>query len=207
MTLPDGIILDLNLETGEVSSGDSVESDFTAYSNDDPRLCAISINTVSEYHLGQWRCDISVEEQIPEVGYIALLNNTMGFVRDVRLPRHALPESYNLTLIPFIEENNYTIKGMIDISGNIVDVEEINCDYKRIVMHTRDTYINEDSIAVSQDLVDFNIASVGFDVDRDFVIIYLEESLLPNQPFSLHMDFVSQLQANLAGFYRSSYFD
>ena len=53
---------------------------------------------------GQWRCNIAVEEQIPEIGFIALLNNTMGFVRDVRLPRHALPEVYNLTLIPFIEE-------------------------------------------------------------------------------------------------------
>ena len=36
-------------------------------------------------------------------------------------------------------------------------------------MHTRDTYINEDAITVSQDLVDFDIAGVGFDVDRDFV--------------------------------------
>ena len=28
----------------------------------------------------------------------------MGFVRDVRLPRHVIPEVYNLTLIPFIVE-------------------------------------------------------------------------------------------------------
>ena len=64
-------------------------------------------------------------------------------------------------------------------------------------MHTRDTYINEDSITVSQDLVDFDIAAIGFDVDRDFVIIFLMESLIPNQPFSLHMEFVRYVNSSL----------
>lgn len=64
---------------------------------------------------GQWSCSIAVEEQIPEYGFIALLNNTMGFIRDVRLPRHALPEVYNLTLIPFIEE--VSLKVLLEVKN------------------------------------------------------------------------------------------
>ena len=48
-----------------------------------------------------------------EFGYISLLNNEMGFVRDVRLPRHVIPEVYNLTLIPFIVEVSIEDKQLI----------------------------------------------------------------------------------------------
>ena len=61
----------------------------------------------SLYCIGQWRCDIEQESHLPEFGAIALLNNEIGFVRDVRLPRHTVPENYDITLIPFIIEVNY----------------------------------------------------------------------------------------------------
>ena len=64
-----------------------------------------------------------------QIGFVNLLNNEMGFVKDVRLPRHVLPVSYNLSLIPFIIENNYTIDGNIRIESNIVEAEN-NCDDK-----------------------------------------------------------------------------
>ena len=64
-------------------------------------------------------------------------------------------------------------------------------------MHTRDTYIDEDSITISQNLVDFKIVEVGFDLDSEFVIFYLNETLIPNQPFSLHMEFVRYVNSSL----------
>ena len=64
-----------------------------------------------------------------QIGFVNLLNNEMGFVKDVRLPRHVLPVSYNLSLVPFIIENNYTIDGNVRIESNIVEAEN-NCDDK-----------------------------------------------------------------------------
>ena len=74
-----------------------------------------------------------------QIGFVNLLNNEMGFVKDVRLPRHVLPVSYNLSLVPFIIENNYTIDGNIRIESNIVEAEN-NCEDKVFFKWLRGMY-------------------------------------------------------------------
>ena len=53
----------------------------------------------------------------------------MGFVKDVRLPRHVLPDSYIITLIPFLVEGNYTVHGLVEINAHIVDAPN-SCENK-----------------------------------------------------------------------------
>ena len=43
----------------------------------------------------------------------------MGFVKDVRLPRHVDPVSYNLSLTAFIIADNYTIDGQLLMEANV----------------------------------------------------------------------------------------
>ena len=53
----------------------------------------------------------------------------MGFVKDVRLPRHVLPDSYIITLIPYLVEGNYTVDGLVEINARIADAPN-SCDNK-----------------------------------------------------------------------------
>ena len=40
---------------------------------------------------------------------------------DMRLPRDVLPVSYNIQLLPIIEENNFTTYGLVEIVVNCID--------------------------------------------------------------------------------------
>ncbi|XP_023321022.1 aminopeptidase N [Eurytemora carolleeae] len=206
MRVPGDFIITLDLESGAVSTGSTALEGYTAFTDQENRKCGIRIQSVVLEDLGQWECMIENAEAPNQIGFVNLLNNEMGFVKDVRLPRHVLPVSYNLSLIPFIIENNYTIDGNIRIESNIVEAEN-NCDDKCIVMHTRDTYIDEESVLVSMDGFKLTVSSVGYDKERDYLILYLEEPLTANLPLTISFHFISQLQDNLAGFYRSSYYD
>ena len=41
-------------------------------------------------------------------------------VTDVRLPRHLVPESYRLKLIPFIVPDNFTIRGYVEVPFDFI---------------------------------------------------------------------------------------
>ena len=61
---------------------------------------------------------------------------------DMRLPRDVLPDSYNIRLLPFIEVNNFTTDGYIEI---FVDCKSAT---RNISMNAADLTINEASIKV-----------------------------------------------------------
>jgi hypothetical protein len=44
-------------------------------------------------------------------GSFHLLTEDEVFVSDVRLPRHIVPDNYNVEMVPFILEGNFTIAG------------------------------------------------------------------------------------------------
>jgi len=199
-------ILSLDLASGEVKDGTTVQPGYTAYTDAETRLCGLQISSVADSDLGQWRCRVDFQGSKFEQGHIALLNNEVGFVRDVRLPKHVLPSTYDLKLIPFIKPDNYTIGGSININANVVKDGDNWCEEKCIVMHTRDTYINHDSIVIKSDGADMKVEGVAYDLDRDFLIFWLEQPLAP-LPVNIDFKFTSLLQDNLAGFYRSQYVD
>ena len=48
---------------GEVSSGGILSEEFTAYTDEEERLCAIVINTVDSTHLGKHNRYITIDQQ------------------------------------------------------------------------------------------------------------------------------------------------
>jgi hypothetical protein len=46
----------------------------------------------------------------------------------MRLPRHVIPQTYNLSLTPFIIPDNYTIQGTVNITAKIKTAEN-KCNY------------------------------------------------------------------------------
>ena len=62
---------------------------------------------------------------------------------DMRLPKNVLPNSYDIKLIPIIEEGNFTTIGYIEI---LVDCFETTSN---ISMNSADISINQSSILVN----------------------------------------------------------
>ena len=50
-------------------------------------------------------------------------------MRDMRLPRHVVPLTYSLSLVPFIVPDNYTIAGSLNLAAKIRTADN-KCNYK-----------------------------------------------------------------------------
>ena len=59
----------------------------------------------------------------------------MRYVKDVRLPRHVLPDSYIITLVPYLVEGNYTVDGLVEINAHIADAPN-SCENKVRTVNT-----------------------------------------------------------------------
>ncbi|XP_046441609.1 aminopeptidase Ey-like [Daphnia pulex] len=120
---------------------------------------------------------------------------------DMRLPKNFLPISYDIKLIPIIEEGNFTTIGYIEI---LVDCLETTSN---ISMNSADITINQPSILVtnlfSQDIVE--VAGLILEPDRQIVTIQLATQILSGQQYKISMNFVAVLNNELRGFYRSTY--
>ena len=123
-----------------------------------------------------------------------------GLVDDIRLPRHLMPEKYNIRLTPFILEGNFTINGHVEIDLNVVDVDE---EISSITLHIRQIEIIEDTVEVK----DYEVTGHGYDASREYYIVYVKLTGEKKEAVTISMDFVSYLSDGLNGFYRSSYQD
>ena len=69
-----------------------------------------------------------------------IARDTETNVKDVRLPSHLSPISYNVSLIPFIISDNYTIRGSV-----IITLKAAIGGAKNITVHSADIDIDHDS--------------------------------------------------------------
>ena len=141
------------------------------------------------------------ELKAPEINHQEQLNTkeTLSPTTDVRLPTSLIPEKYNLFLTPFIIKDNYTIKGHVDITVNVVR------STSEVTLHIKDITIYENSVQVANH-IDI-VTGHGYDAAREFYIIYLNKELTPGSTIRVSIDFLANLNDNLSGFYRSSYYD
>ena len=93
----------------------------------------------------------------------------------------------------------------MDITINVVESNSNN-----ITLHVKDMTVFENTIVV----VDVNngnrridIVGFGYDDPRQFLIVKLAENLTSGQTLRLSIGFLGNLNDDLTGFYRSSYFD
>jgi hypothetical protein len=62
------------------------------------------------------------------------------------------------------------------------------------VLHALDILIHEDSLAVtSGGVTALQVAGVGYDFDREFFLIHLDQPLVPNQTVTFSIKFVRYL--------------
>jgi len=123
-------------------------------------------------------------------------------ITDVRLPVHLLPEQYNLQLIPFIVQNNFTIDGYVEISMLCMEPG------RNITLHSKDIEIQNKTVTVQDEQSNnVGISSYSYDKDREFFILHLSTNLKKGSRYTVKITFTAFLKDNLKGFYRSEYND
>ncbi|XP_034944912.1 aminopeptidase Ey isoform X2 [Chelonus insularis] len=143
----------------------------------------------------------------------ALLNSARSFATaditkktvDVRLPRSVIPELYEVKLMPFIWEGNFTFNGEVTIYVNVTK------DTKNITLHAVDLDINSKATTIKETNAIANVSEwlkildQTNDTIRQFYIIHTEETLKAGKQYIINLKFIGHLNDYLQGFYRSSY--
>ncbi len=186
-------------------------SNFEAFSDSQNRYtCGIRIKQVfSHIHTSKWTCELNGNIR----GTLTLVDETVEYVRDVRLPRHLMPSNYNVELTPIIEETDFTIPGKATITFVYDSASELSSfDRQKIYMHSKEIAINLSSVKVSVTTAsdptprNIPIEAHEFDLDREFYIIRTDRSIA-DTTVQVYVEFTSQLNDKLVGFYRSKYTD
>ncbi|XP_025986451.2 aminopeptidase N [Solenopsis invicta] len=124
---------------------------------------------------------------------------------DVKLPKAVVPDSYELWLIPFIWEGNFTFHGEVKILINVT------MDTNNVTLHAVDMKIDENFTNIREqsdnknDKIKIAIAEQKNDTDKQFYVIRTSDTLREGMQYVVHLKFIGQLNDDLRGFYRSSY--
>ncbi|EFN65601.1 Aminopeptidase N [Camponotus floridanus] len=125
---------------------------------------------------------------------------------DVRLPKAVVPDSYQLWLIPFIWEGNFTFHGEVKILVNVT------LDTNNVTLHAADMKIDEGFTNIREYSANSNktnkiirIVEQRNDTDRQFLVIKTSDTLSRGKQYMVQLKFIGYLNDYLQGFYRSSY--
>lgn len=151
---------------------------------------------------------------------------------DVRLPSSIKPDSYELKLVPFIWEGNFTFNGEVCIylvkkkngqkrvnnvclcvGGNqqVKIVLNVTEDTRKITLHAVDMDIDEEATSIKDypwldgRSKNLRVSRQYNDTVRQFHVIQTVETLKAGKQYLLQLKYVGRLNDYLQGFYRSSY--
>lgn len=123
------------------------------------------------------------------------LNATVNY----RLPDNVVPVHYDIELIPYIEENNFTFDGESHI------IIEIGRATRDLSLHALDLMINEIATSlVSSDIVVYIPTAHNYDNETQILTLHFDNEL-SSGAYILNMQFVGILNDELHGFFRTSY--
>lgn len=124
---------------------------------------------------------------------------------NMRLPRSIIPKSYDIKLIPFMVEENFTFIGEVTILVEVIE------ECKNITLHSLELTINEVNLHFLNSTNDNNttkealpITNKSYDIPNQFYVLETEAELRKGF-YQLHFKYEGVLDDDLQGFYRSSY--
>lgn len=124
--------------------------------------------------------------------------NKSSVVVDIRLPRYIVPDAYQIHLIPFIQENNFTFHGEETILINVTEVSS------NITMHA-DALIIDAVNVMNINNESISVKDVRIIRKTEFLVIDLDGVVEAGQQYYVYIKFRGVLNDMLEGFYRSSY--
>ncbi|KAK7601689.1 hypothetical protein V9T40_009130 [Parthenolecanium corni] len=128
--------------------------------------------------------------------------------RYVRLPRSVVPDSYNLKIIPYIWEGNFTFDGEVSIIVNITErtnnitlhILNLNISETRLYKEPKE---NADQPYGSEDEV--FLSKTSHNHEKQFYILHPKSTLEEGSQYRVFIRYVGSINDRLQGFYRSSY--
>lgn len=132
-------------------------------------------------------------------------NSVTHSEKDLRLPRSIKPISYDVILLPFLNDDNFTFHGEIEIKIKISE------DCKNITMHSYSLQVLWDYSLIQKLDFDGNpvnnvsIAKQYFIDDKQFLVLETNKILEANTFYVVKLRFTGAIKDNLQGFYKSSY--
>lgn len=120
----------------------------------------------------------------------------MADANPYRLPRTVVPERYELTLTPDLDESRFTGEAQIRVTAHEA-VQQIQLNAAELDVLTAEL-IGDDGTKVD--------AAVSLDEDAEVATIALSREVAPGD-WTLHLTFAGTLNDKLRGFYRSTFTD
>ena len=120
--------------------------------------------------------------------------------KDVRLPVSIKPISYDLQLIPYLFENNFTFNGKVHILVTVVE----ECD--NITLHAVGLKISDTKVYNKNDVKsNLAIEKLYYVETKQFYVIKMNEMLAENEQYIIEIKYDGVMSDYLQGFYKSSY--
>jgi len=125
--------------------------------------------------------------------------NNVSVVVNYRLPDNIVPIHYDIELIPYIKEDNFTFDGKSHI---IIKIRRATRD---LSLHALDLMINETATSlISSNIVIYAPTAHNYDNETEILTLHFDDEL-PLGIYSLNIQFVGILNDDLSGFFRTSY--
>ena len=206
------------------------EREFEVAVTAETSACTYQIPTVTQADIGQWTCSINegneeglfhrYSEQLirhyqlqiyfacyalpSRASFNLLLSDE--YVKDVRLPTHIVPMEYDVEMIPFIVEDNFTIAGSMQLEFFYRE-DQIGSDMdlkREIKLHRNYIAIHEASVVIQNVATGDKVGIAGheYDLEREMYIIHLTEDLADLNIYNLTITYTGWLNDILVGFYR-----
>nr|CAD7396262.1 unnamed protein product [Timema cristinae] len=147
--------------------------------------------------------------QIPLVLLLTILSanaqtssdETLAMANDYLLPTSVVPIHYDIKLIPYLDDDNFTFDGEVNIKVRAEDVTDV------ITLHQNDTIIEESSVTVTDLITNINLIIVNqtYEALYHFYRLHLEENLLVGREYEINIKYKGYLRDDMQGLFKSSY--
>lgn len=126
-------------------------------------------------------------------------SNDSHIVINYRLPDNVAPVYYNIKLIPYIKEGNFTFDGESSINITIYRVTQ------NLSLHALELTIDEAATSLlDNDGIVYTPATYNYDNITQILVLHFDDELSPGN-YTLKMRYVGILNNDLEGFFRISY--
>nr|CAD7197139.1 unnamed protein product [Timema douglasi] len=128
---------------------------------------------------------------------IISINNSLA--NEYLLPKNVLPTHYDLKLIPYLDNDNFTFDGEVKIQV-IVEVET-----NVITIHQNDTIIEETSVTDLSSGQIVPVTNETYEPLYHFHNIYLQNNLSVGQEYEIYIKYKGYLRDDMQGLFKSYY--
>nr|CAD7397311.1 unnamed protein product [Timema poppensis] len=128
-------------------------------------------------------------------------DETLAVVNDYLLPTSVVPIHYDIKLIPYLDDDNFTFDGEVNIKVRAEEVTDV------ITLHQNDTIIEESTVTVTDLMTNINLIIVNqtYEALYHFYRLHIEENLQVGREYEINIKYKGYLRDDMQGLFKSSY--